>query len=142
MLLAPENKGITKYIRWITSLCVTYALLIPLASIGGEVKELFNGIEKYESETIIEESASQELVISVLKDRISDSVGSSLKDRFNTECLDVSIELDESDIENISLAKISVVLNTKSDFLISDCGKFLQDLFMCEVEVKGESESG
>lgn len=131
MLMAPENTRIIKYVRWITSLCVILVLIVPILNFSGEIT--FNNFKNGQTASVKENV--QELIINEFKAEISDIVCELINDKFNINSSDINIDLNAEDIENISINKISLNLNTKSRFLKSDVEKYLKEKFLCEINI-------
>ena len=137
IMLAPERSGLIKYVRWITALCITAALLFPITSAGRGIEIGLNN--KYSSVTgdRYDLHETNELIIDSLKDELTKKISSMVKSKFGAEVIECSVTLNCNDIENISVTNISLAISTKSSFLISDVKKYLSKTFETVVFVKG-----
>lgn len=140
IMLAPEKAGLMKYVRWITALCITAALLLPITSIGRLAGEKLNSTYENSKKPQYDLTETNNLIISSLENKLSESISSMVANKFEVEVSECNIELDCSDIEYIKLNAISIRVGTKSQFLLSDIEKYLSRELECKVDVKREND--
>ena len=138
MLIVPEKNGIKKYVRWLTALSVTATLIIPLKDIGTDIKI---DISTESFTTSDDKKSGHELIICAFNNEIKDAVINAVTDRFKLICDDVDADISYDEKTNtVSLEIITLSINNRSEFLHSDLKRYLKDLFVCDIEVKGENE--
>ena len=137
IILAPQKHDLIRYVRWITSLCITATMLLPLTSIGRDVGfELQFGQNHIPNEldTI---DTTNELISNALKEEIIKNIKLLINNKFNVNVRNCSVEIDSKEVDNIVVDRIEFSLDTNNKFICSDAVKYIKGVFECDSVIIG-----
>lgn len=142
--LAPEGKGIGRYIKYVAALMTLLVILAPLSLlIGGKSSHDTSGggtdTVFTPSETTNEVTTDyREAIITAAVDKMKKTVISVLATRYDVRVEDASVELeyDASDYSNIIVTHIYITLTGYSSWIdAKDAADYIGDLFACPVTI-------
>jgi hypothetical protein len=142
--IAPEGKGIGRYIKFVTALMTLLVIIAPLSLlIGNKASHNAPGDGSdtlfTPSETTNEDTTDyREAIVAAAVDKMKETVISVLATRYDVRIGDVSVELeyDASDYSNIIVTHIYVTLTGYSSWIdAEDAADYIGDLFACPVTI-------
>ena len=135
-ILAPEDKGISRYLHFTAALVITVVLLSPVQSILGVLPDILE--LKYDLPVFAEINASDEYTDAVITEsinKIKEEINAEVMRKFNCEAVEIMIEYDASDIENIVISKVLIGYDVSNRYLYSDTENYIEELMKCDCEV-------
>ncbi|MBR5514623.1 MAG: stage III sporulation protein AF [Clostridia bacterium] len=136
-MLTPENSGLSRYVHFLAALVVSFAILSPLQSLLYELPAFLD--TEFKNDAVLSFSGelnSEELIINETVEILEKELKVQTENRLKCKIEDLRIICDIKDTENISITKIEVDFENDNKYLFSDTRNYLEDLMMCECEVR------
>ena len=139
-VISSINDGIKKQINYIIGLICVIVLLSPIISIVNNATEFKNSISNFFESITTEEKIndSNEIIVNTGIEKICQGVKESIVQRFGFDEKEVIVdaELNDTNINSISISKINVVLTGKASWSdVDTVKKYLEDLIGCDASV-------
>ncbi|MBR4881691.1 MAG: hypothetical protein IKU19_07135 [Clostridia bacterium] len=132
-MFAPENPGISKYLRFLVGIVITFVLLLPVAKVIGELPDLV----PYEIEFDLDDrdaSVYTETVVERTCKEIGAELSEDLSERFDITPAGIDI-ISNGDVEALEVVSVAVYYGIENSLLYSDTVKYIEGIFGKECEV-------
>jgi len=141
LIFAPDN-GIKKYLKYLVSVIIALALLMPLKDIiftlPQKLAEMSSGFAAPENEEI-EMPTSDELIINYTARRLRAELEYAVSDRFGIEA-EILPVFNTDDISAVRLERVIVKLNDKDSMYKTAVMGFISDKTGCKAEITEEGD--
>lgn len=142
--IAPEGKGISRYIKYVAALMTLLVIIAPLSLLIGNKSSHDASLDGADTTSAPSETTDEvttdyrEAIIAAAVDKMKETIISVLATRYDVRVGDASVELeyDASDYSNIIVTHIYITLTGYSSWIdAGDAAGYIGDLFACPVTI-------
>ena len=139
-LISETSQGTKKYVNFIMGLIMVITIMLPFKSLAhgaSNIKDTINSFfNSVNTQQIIDKSNT--VIINSSKENICKGIKNSLisKYGFDEKDVDISLEIDESEISAIKITGVNIVLTGKASWSdLNEISKYMENLVGVSVNV-------